>query len=84
MMVIGRMEVKSTLECWRKTYQIYNTEELLTGRHGKPKVGGRHSLEQRLAQATQEHKTLRNHLNRQFKQNEPEKFFVTDIAYLPT
>lgn len=35
-----------------------------------------------LAKATQEHKTVPNHLNRQFQQDEPGKVFVTDITYL--
>ena len=35
-----------------------------------------------LAKATQEHRTMPNILNRQFKQDEPGKVFVTDITYL--
>ena len=38
----------------------------------------------KLAKATQEHRTVPNHLNRQFDQDEPGKVFVTDITYLPT
>jgi len=36
----------------------------------------------RLAKATQEHRTLPNHLQRQFKQDEPRKVLLTDITYL--
>ena len=32
---------------------------------------------------TQEHRTFPNHLNRQFVQNIPHRFFGTDITYLP-
>lgn len=35
-----------------------------------------------IAQATQEHRTVPNLLNRQFIQDEPGKVFVTDITYL--
>ncbi len=35
-----------------------------------------------LSKATQEHRTVPNILNRQFKQDEPGKVFVTDITYL--
>ncbi|MGG4396530.1 IS3 family transposase, partial [Paenibacillus thiaminolyticus] len=36
----------------------------------------------KMAQATQEHKTCANLLNRQFDQGEPEKVLLTDITYL--
>lgn len=36
-----------------------------------------------IAQATQEHRTIPNRLNRQFKQDEPGKVLLTDITYLP-
>ena len=35
----------------------------------------------KLAKATQEHKTVPNHLNRQFRQSEPRKVLLTDITY---
>lgn len=37
----------------------------------------------KIAKATQEHAVCPNLLNRQFKQDEPGKVFVTDITYLP-
>ncbi len=36
-----------------------------------------------IAKATQEHTVCPNLLNREFKQDEPGKVFVTDITYLP-
>lgn len=36
----------------------------------------------KLAKATQEHRTVPNHLNRDFQQSEPRKIFLTDITYL--
>jgi len=52
---IGRVKAKSALERWRKTYQTYGTEGLLTERRGKSNAGGRpkqdDSLERRLAKA---------------------------------
>ncbi|MFD3261401.1 IS3 family transposase [Paenibacillus lentus] len=36
----------------------------------------------KMAQATQEHKTSTNLLQRQFDQGEPEKVLLTDITYL--
>ncbi len=35
-----------------------------------------------IAKATQVHRTVPNHLNRAFKQDEPGKVFLTDITYL--
>ncbi|MFP7202961.1 IS3 family transposase, partial [Lysinibacillus halotolerans] len=35
-----------------------------------------------LAKATEVHRQVPNHLNRQFKQDEPGKVFLTDITYL--
>ncbi|WP_290767971.1 MULTISPECIES: hypothetical protein [Exiguobacterium] len=46
--------------------------------------GRRASEAVRLAKATQEHRSVPNHLNRQFDQDEPGKVFVKDIAYLST
>ncbi|WP_370276283.1 IS3 family transposase, partial [Exiguobacterium sp. SH5S4] len=37
----------------------------------------------KLSQATHEHRVVPNLLNRQFRQSEPGKVFVTDITYLP-
>lgn len=39
--VIGRVKAKSGLGRWRKTYQTYGTEGLLTNRRGKSNAGGR-------------------------------------------
>jgi transposase InsO family protein len=36
----------------------------------------------KIAKATEAHRTVPNHLNREFKQNEPGKVFLTDITYL--
>ena len=36
----------------------------------------------KIAKATEVHRTVPNHLNREFKQDEPGKVFVTDITYL--
>src|SRR5690606_17866976 len=35
-----------------------------------------------LSKATEAHRQVPNHLNRQFKQDEPGKVFLTDITYL--
>lgn len=36
----------------------------------------------KIAKATEVHRTVPNHLNREFKQDEPGKVFLTDITYL--
>jgi putative transposase len=36
----------------------------------------------KIAKATEEHRTVPNHLNRDFQQDEPGKVFLTDITYL--
>ncbi len=36
----------------------------------------------KMAKATQEHRTVSNHLNREFQQDEPGKVLLTDITYL--
>jgi len=42
----------------------------------------RQNAYRKIAKATYEHKTVPNHLNRRFDQEEPGKVFVTDITYL--
>ncbi|WP_313631720.1 IS3 family transposase, partial [Enterococcus devriesei] len=42
----------------------------------------RQNAYRKIAKATYEHKTVPNHLNRRFDQQEPGKVFVTDITYL--
>lgn len=54
----------------------------LTNKFGMTAKIRRANPYRKLAKATQEHRTVPNHLNREFKQEEPQKVFLTDITYL--
>lgn len=77
---IGALVIKMRLEKMNAVIMNHKKIRRIMRKYGLVATIRQANPYRKLAKATQEHKTLPNHLKRQFDQGEPEKVFLTDIG----